>query len=139
MSNVYIFPCNPEFFNIEDNLSGTQNIIWRKPSGIMCGDSVFVYVGKTIKEILYKFEVVNIDVSKEVLAQNTYAIPKGKIAQKCTYLEMKLLKKYDIGTYHLSELKANGMGQFMVPMMAPANLKHYLENKDALWEENKNG
>lgn len=93
MKNVFIFPCNPLAIDI-DNLFSVGNIImWRKPSNIACDDVVYLYIGKTLREIKYRCTVISIDVDKETQAKNQYAIPKGKLAQKCNYLLMRIESK----------------------------------------------
>lgn len=130
MSNIYIFPCNPNLFDIHKHFSQYKTIIWRKLSDMKCGDYVFIYIGKTLMEIKYKCKVVSLNIDQNTLNNNKYAIPKGELADKCEYLELLLEKVYEDGTFPLKELKENGMGQFIVPMHAKEKLEIYLKNKD---------
>ena len=116
MKKTFVFPCNPERFDIAAHFKVDSQIVWRRPSDIECGDTVYIYVGKTIREIKYRCIVISVDVSKELLENNSYAISKGKIASKCSYILLRLDKTYLGSTFPLAELKSNGMGQFMVPM-----------------------
>lgn len=132
MAEYYIYPCNAVYFDIESHFSRKNTIVWRAVAGIKTGDTVFVYVGKTLREIRYKCRVVSEEVSQSILQENAYAIPKGKIADRCSYVIMEKIKEYEAGTFPLTELKANGMGQFMVPMRADNGLKDYLLKKDEI-------
>ncbi|WP_314793695.1 hypothetical protein [Eggerthia catenaformis] len=123
MSKMYIFPCNPEHFDIEKYFLNNAQIVWRKPSDIEVGDIAYIYIGKTIREVKYRCKVVSTEVSGDVLEANAYAIPKGKLAAKCSYVILELERTYENGTVTLPMLKENGMGQFMVPMRAKDSLE----------------
>lgn len=93
-------------------------------------DIVFIYVGKTYHEIRYKCKVISEDISDITLMENQYAIPKGKISNRCCYVKMKLIREYPKNTFPLSDLKKYGMGQFMVPMRANETILRYLLDKE---------
>ena len=130
MNNIYVYPCSLGFYNICKHFDCNKNIIWRKCSNIKCGDSVFIYISSPFREIKYKCVVTNIDISEKILLENSYAIPKGKIAVRSTFVEMTLEKTFSDGTFTLEELKKHGLKQFMVPMHASNDLAQYLEEID---------
>ena len=130
MNSVFVYPCNAVDHDIEKHFADNPFIVWRAISDIKVDDIVFIYVGKTIREVKYKCIVTKCPISQDILNDNQYAIPKGKLANKCSYLMMKLQKEYPNGVFPLSELKENGMKQFMVPMHASDRLKQYFQSKD---------
>lgn len=107
-------------------------MVWRAAARTKTGDTVFVYVGKTLREKRYKCRITSDSVSQTMLHENAHTMPKGKIADRCSYVIMGKIKKYKVGTFPLFELKANGMGQFMVPMRANNSLKDYLLANDEI-------
>lgn len=131
-NDVFIYPCNPYYFDIKEFFASHNKIVWRAISNIKSGDIVYIYVGKTIHEICYKCKVSLDNVTKQILNDNIYAIPKGKISKNSTYVMMEKICEYQRGTFPLDELKAHGMGQFMVPMKASDTLKSYLIEKERM-------
>lgn len=130
MSKKYVFPCNPEHFDIDAYFLNNTQILWRRPSDIEVGDIAYIYIGKTIREVKYRCKVISTEVSKEKLQANSYAIPKGKLASKCSYIILELEQIYADGTFPLPVLKEKGMGQFMVPMRAKDKLEQLLTDID---------
>lgn len=132
MFDYYIYPCNANNYDIVQHFLTRKEIVWRPVANIRIDDIVFIYVGKTQQEIRYKCRVISEKASEEIIQANAYAIPRGKIANKCSYIIMEMIQEYPKGTFPLSELKENGMGQFMVPMKVHGKLKNYLILKDKL-------
>jgi len=122
MADIYIYPCNINFYDVTNHFYHSNDIIWRKTAHISKGDIVYIYVGKPYLEVKYKCTVVEEMIDGAILQKNLYAIPKGKIADKSTYMKMELECIFPDGTFTLPDLKRCGMRQFMVPMHAPASL-----------------
>lgn len=130
LNNTFIYPCSLNFYYIVSHLESHNKIVWRKTSYIKINDIVFICIGKPYYEIKYKCVVVNDDVDSALLDKNLYAIPKGKIAAKCSYARLALTCSYPQSTFTLDELKVRGMRQFMIPMHATPELSEYLNAMD---------
>lgn len=130
MENVFVYPCSIGFYDLEKHFSKQDDVVWRKCGDIGKNDIVFIYISKPLREVKYKCVVTDVNVSMDEVQQNSYAIPKGKMASNKEYIKMKLVCEYNHGTYVLDELRNHGMGQFMVPMHASPELSKYLVTVD---------
>lgn len=125
---AWVFPCNIKYFNVIDHFAEHDTVIWRRRGVVHEGDVVYIYIGSPIKEIRYKCYVVNERVDKTVLKDNPYAIT-ASATQSSSYIELKLDKEYDEGSFPYSELKENGLGQVQIPARASRKLRAFLERR----------
>lgn len=58
----WVIPANPKYYDIESAFEQSDVIEWKQGSGIIKGDTVFMYVAAPVSAILYKCEVVETDI-----------------------------------------------------------------------------
>lgn len=127
--SIFVYPCNITFYDIVQHFKHNNRIVWRKTSGIIEADTVFIYLSNPYRTIKYQCKVISDSVSMDLLNQNLYAVPKGKLASKCEYIQMEMVREFTDNEITLEQLKENGMGQFMVPMRAKDTLASFLSSK----------
>ncbi len=84
-SEIWIVPANPKFYDIMDHFNKTDIVEWKQSSDVHVGDSVYIYVGSPYSAILYKCQVLEVNIPYEYQDDNL----------KMNYvMKLKLLKKY---------------------------------------------
>ena len=64
--NYWIIPANPKRYKLKDALKDLNGIIdWRQHNNFEIGDIVYIYCSKPISQIIYKMEVMAIDITIE--------------------------------------------------------------------------
>ncbi len=58
----WIIPANPKYYDIEHAFDDAKVIDWKQGSGIIKGDTVFMYVGAPVSAVLYKCKVIETDI-----------------------------------------------------------------------------
>ena len=86
MPKDWIIPANPKYYDIIHAFDNTDEIDWKQGSGIINGDTVYIYVGAPVSAIMYKCKVLKTDIPFEYKDENLTIKALMKI---------KLLKRYD--------------------------------------------
>lgn len=105
----WIIPCNIKLFDIAAHFVDNNEIIWKQDGRIQKGDTIYVYVGLPLSQIKYKCHVVDIDISREELLNNKYALVGNGLNDLIRYMKLELDLTYKEGTLTLSDLKNNGL------------------------------
>ena len=61
IDDVWIIPCNPKLYDIVGAFNNLDVIEWSQPNNTAVGDTVYIYVGGSLKSIMNKCEVVAMD------------------------------------------------------------------------------
>ena len=88
ISNIkgeWLIPANPKYYDIINAFNETDTIIWKQSNNIWAGDIVFIYVAAPISAILYKCEVLEVDIPYRYSDKN---VSMEKV------MKIKLLKRY---------------------------------------------
>ena len=128
MDDVWIIPCNPNFYDIIGAFEKLNVIEWSQPNNTEEGDTVYLYVGGKFKSIMFKCEVVAADLHGN---RSNEDHPYYKNLEKDPderYMRIKLIEKYPIGQYPLTELKENGLTSVQGRSKATVQLMKYLNN-----------
>lgn len=92
-------------------------------------DTVYIYVGGNFKSIMYKCEVIAMDLYGN-RAQDDIEYYHGlEKRDDVRYMKIKLLKKYDEGQYPLEELREKALTSVQSRSKATPQLLNYLENE----------
>ena len=88
----WLIPANPKYYDVVNAFNDTDTIIWKQSSNITIGDIVYLYVAAPISAILYKCEVLEVDIPYKYSDKN---VSMKKV------MKIKLLKRYakDIFTF----------------------------------------
>ncbi|WP_044959607.1 MmcQ/YjbR family DNA-binding protein [Butyrivibrio sp. WCD2001] len=93
----WIVPANPKYYDIEAAFEASDEIDWKQGSGIIKGDTVFMYVGAPVSAILYKCKVTEVDIPYDYEDKNL------KIT---ALMKIKLLKRYKRDKFTFDKLKS---------------------------------
>lgn len=121
-TNEWLIPSNPKYFDIIGCFDDTDTILWKQSSNMSIGDIIYIYVGVPYSAILYKCEVLEVNIPYEY---------KDKNLSMSKVMKIKLLEKYDKERYNLNILKDFGIKSVRGPRYMPDDLHKYIngENK----------
>ncbi len=111
--NEWIILANPKYYDVINCFNDTDTILWKQSSNIKIGDLVYMYVASPYSSILYKCEVLEIDIPYNYQDKN---ISMSKV------MKIKLLKKYNKDEYSFEKLKEYGIKALRGPRSMPKNL-----------------
>lgn len=132
----WIIPCNIKHFDIVAHFIDNTEVVWKQDGRIQKGDTIYVYVGHPLSQIKYKCHVVDIDINREELLNNKYAIMGNRFNDLIKYMKLKLDSTYKEGTLRLNDLKSNGLStvqkqvKIYEPLLALINREEEVMGED---------
>ena len=100
---AWIIPCNEKYYRHREAFSNLKTIDWRQSTNVEIGDEVYIYVGQTVGAILYKCEVLDVNIVEPNNNDVEYNID-GKLKPAGRYMRLKLLETYPEDKYKLKDL-----------------------------------
>ena len=103
ISNIkgeWIVPANPKYYDVINAFNDTDTIIWKQSNNITAGDIVYLYVAAPISAILYKCEVLEVDIPYKYSDKN---VSMKKV------MKIKLLKRYEQNKFTFEKLNEYGI------------------------------
>lgn len=103
ISNIkgeWIVPANPKYYDIINAFNKTDTIIWKQSNNIWAGDIVYLYVAAPISAILYKCEVLEVDIPYKYSDKN---VSMKKV------MKIKLLRRYEQDKFTFEKLNKYGI------------------------------
>lgn len=103
ISNIkgeWIVPANPKYYDVINAFNDTDTIIWKQSNNITAGDIVYLYVAAPISAILYKCEVLEVDIPYKYSDKN---VSMKKV------MKIKLLKRYEQDKFTFEKLNEYGI------------------------------
>ena len=114
----WVVPANPKFYDIIHAFDNAEVIDWKQGSGILVGDTVYMYVAAPVSAILYKCEVLETDIPFSFADENLTIRALMKI---------KLIRRYIPDAFTFEKLKDNyGVTAIRGPRGIPENLSRKL-------------
>lgn len=96
VSNAWLIPANPKYYDVINCFNDKDIITWKQSNNILIGDIVFLYVGAPISSILYKCEVLKTNIPYKYKDNN---LSMDKV------MEIKLIKRYKENEFSFTKLK----------------------------------
>lgn len=109
----WIIPANPKYYDIINCFQDTDTILWKQSNHIHVGDLVYLYVAVPYSAILYKCEVVEVDIPYEYKDSN---LSMSKV------MKIKLLERFDKDKYTFEVLNQYGIRAIRGPRSMPKEL-----------------
>ena len=66
--NYWIIPANPNRYRLAEVLRDMQSVDWRQHNNFEVGDIVFIYNSRPDSQILYKMEVIAVNLTADKIA-----------------------------------------------------------------------
>lgn len=115
--NEWLIPANPKYFDIDEALKENNTIIWKQTTDIKIDDIVYIYLGKPYSSIMYKFNVIEVNIPYKYKDENI------KI-QKA--MKIDLIKRYEKGKLPFDKLKEFGANAIRSQRHMPQTLSEYI-------------
>lgn len=110
---TWIFPANPRRYDLAAAFARDPEILWRQRNRIAAGDTVYLYLTVPIASILYRCEVLAVDLPCP------WEDRRGPDARA---LRMKLRETYAPGVLPIGLLQAHGIRSVRSARLAPVAL-----------------
>lgn len=109
----WIVPANPKYYDVINCFNDTNTILWKQSNNINVGDLVYLYVAAPYSSILYKCQVVEVNIPYEYKDES---ISMSKV------MRIKLLTKFDKDKYNFEVLNKCGIKSIRGPRTIPKEL-----------------
>ncbi|WP_202108544.1 MmcQ/YjbR family DNA-binding protein [Succinivibrio dextrinosolvens] len=118
----WIIPANPEFFNVIEYFSSSDEVIWKQSARLSPGDIAYIYVTSPLSEIRFICEVLQTDIPYEYHDQNL----KMKTAVK-----LKVLNAVPHGFCQIKKMRELGVKAVRGQRTASTDLITYLKKNSS--------
>lgn len=119
MTNEWIVPANPKYYDIIGHFRHSDIVTWKQSSEIKVGDIVYMYVGQPYSAILYKCKAIEVNIPYEYQDDN--------ISMK-KMMKLKVLETYDKDQYTFEMLNQNGVRAVRGPRFMPKELSDKIKH-----------
>jgi len=109
----WIIPANPKYYDVINCFNDTDTILWKQSSNVNPKDIVYLYVAAPYSAILYKCEVLEVNIPYEY---------KDKSLSMEKVMRIKLLNTYDKDKFTFDILKKYGINAIRGPRTVPLEL-----------------
>ncbi|MDE5630563.1 MAG: MmcQ/YjbR family DNA-binding protein, partial [Bacilli bacterium] len=113
ISDTWLIPANPKFFDIIDYFNKYDTIDWKQPNNAKKGDTVYIYLGVPYRAIMYRCEVLEINIPANYKDEN---LAMNKV------MNLKLIAKYNEDEYSIDKLTNYGIKSVRGPRHMPEDL-----------------
>ena len=119
--NEWIVPANPKYFDIEKALKDCNIILWKQSTDVKINDLVYLYVASPYSSIMYKFKVVQANISYKYNDKN---VKMRKV------MRIELITRYKKGEFTFKKLKEFGVNAVRGPGYMPIALSKYINKSE---------
>lgn len=117
----WIIPANPKYYDMIDCFNDTNTMTWKYSNNIEIKDIVYLYIAKPYSAILYKCEVIEVNIPYEYKDEN---LTMSKV------MKIKLFEKYDKEQYTIDLLHHYGVKAIRGPRGVPEALSKYIHMQE---------
>ena len=96
----WIIPANPKYYDVMNMFDDSDIAIWKQSNNILVGDVIYLYVAEPVKAIMFKCEVIEVNIPYEYKDNN---VSMHKV------MKIKLLKKYKGNELTFNKLNEYGI------------------------------
>ena len=116
----WIVPSNPKYYDVIGHFESNDIVTWKQSSNIQVGDIVYLYVGSPYSAILYKLQVLEVNIP---YMYNDDNVSMSKV------MHLKLLDKYNKDEYPFAKLKSYGINAVRGPRYMPMELSKLINKR----------
>lgn len=116
----WIVTANPKFYDIVNCFNDSNTILWKQSNNINVSDIVYLYVGSHYSCIMYKCEVVEVNIPYQY---------KDKNLSMSKVMKIKLIKKFDNDKYTFKVLNDFGVMAIRGPRSMPKKLSELISKE----------
>lgn len=109
----WIIPADTKRYKLEEAIKQLHEIDWRQHNNYEVGDIIYIYCSKPISKVVYKMEVVNVNITKEytIADKDFWANPTefNESLKNNRFFRITLLKKNLTDKLTLEDLISHGL------------------------------
>ena len=125
---TWIIPCNEKLYKHREAFANLKTIDWRQSTNVNVDDTVFIYVGQSVGAILYKCNVIAVDINIPSDNDMDYIVGRRLLEQSGRYMRLKLIESYKEDKFKRKDLLKNGLKTVQGPTKATDELINYLNS-----------
>ena len=131
----WILSANPNYFNHREAFHQLGFIDWKQTRHFKVGDIVYIYVTKPISAIMYKTEVIEVDMDEANITDlSSFWLKRIDGTSKSkSYARLKMIEEYSDDIFSYAVLSNHGM---KYPPQSPCRVKQELQDFIDRYEEN---
>ena len=107
--STWIIPCNLSYYNVVGAFNTFAQIDWKQSTNIQVGDTVYIYVGRPVKAVLFKCIATKTNLPKAEVDDSAFVINDIEYGNYGNYMELKWIEKYPEDKFTLDKLIAEGL------------------------------
>lgn len=125
----WLIPANINKYDFISAFNQLENLDWTQKANYNIGDIVYIYGSLPYQKIMYKTEVININIKKEeIIDDEKFWVDNHIPTEDTSYIKLKLISKYDNDKLSLKNLQENGVKRApQGPMRLKNNTLSYIE------------
>lgn len=117
LTNEWILPANPNYYDVIHCFQNTDTILWKQSNHMNIGDIVYLYVATPYSAILYQCVVKEVDIP--------YSYQDKNVSMKHV-MRIHLVKEYSQDVFTFSKLNEYGIKAIRGPRRVPEALSKVL-------------
>lgn len=133
----WIYPANPKYYDVISAFTQEDETAWTMSSKVEVGDYVYIYSGQPFKQVLFKCEVLDINLPPEAVMEQAKKYIKAQGASpKKNFMLVKTIHEFEVdplGPLSFGVLKQHGLkGSIMGPQCLENNLElfNYIKTQE---------
>ncbi len=119
ISDEWLIPSNPKYFDVIGHFEKFDTVEWKQPNNAKIGDTVYIYLGVPYRAIMYKCEVLEVNIPCNYKDENL---------TMNTVMKLKLITKYNEDEYNIDKLIKYGITTVRGPRHMPEDLSKDMNN-----------
>ena len=120
----YIVVCNIQMFDIIAHFSNSTSLVWKQPAPCKVGDTVYFYLGRPYKQIMYKCRVVETSIAKPMVSYwSNY-----ESRRKSLFMRVDLCEKFEDDALSYQNLLDHGLKTVQCSTRVDGQLKKYIDD-----------
>ena len=105
----WIIPCNPKYYDVKRAFNHLRCLDWKQSNKVEIGDTVYIYVGKPVKAILYKCKVNKVNLASPEIDDSAFVIDGDVYVNYGNYMELELIYRFSPEQLPLERLQSSGL------------------------------
>lgn len=127
MSTEWIISGNPNKYDVIEAFHELEKIDWKQSSNVEVGDTVYIYVSNTVRNIKFKCKVNAIDKVTPTIDDQKFNVSGEFDGRAGRYMELEMIEEFETGLFDLKVLENYGFKVPMGPVRVNEELKVYLD------------
>ena len=129
----WIGPCNLKYYDVFGAFEKNKILDWKQSNPtVAVGDQIFIYVGKPVQAIVYRCNVLAVDLTRHEIDDSEFSLQPDKYVEAPSHMRIELVKKYDPTVLNSDIMQEYGeKGRIMCPRRMGDELIKFIDEMAA--------